>query len=178
MGCLHNDFYRESPLPMNVTLAASKYTCHVVLVLSLLCLVDATEARAQDADASEDLSKITVHKRPNCSCCSRWVAHLKENGLEVAASEASNLATIKDEAGIPDSLHSCHTAFVGDYVVEGHVPADVIKRVLREQPDIAGLAVPGMPIGSPGMEMPGREPESYEVIAFTKDGSTRVYARR
>lgn len=163
---------------MNVTLAPSRPIFHVVLVLSLSCLVGVTETRAQDAEASQDLPKITVHKRPNCSCCSRWVDHLEENGLEVTATEASNLDTVKDEAGIPDSLRSCHTAFVSDYVVEGHVPVDVIKRMLREQPDIAGLAVPGMPIGSPGMEMPDREPESYKVMAFTKEGSTRVYARR
>lgn len=163
---------------MNAALAASKYARHVVLVLSLLCLASTSETRAQDTEGAQELPEITVHKRPDCGCCSRWVEHLKENGFEVAASDAPNLATIKDEAGIPDRLRSCHTAFAGDYVIEGHVPADVIKRMLREQPDIAGVAVPGMPIGSPGMEMPGREPESYEVVAFTKDDSTRVYARR
>lgn len=177
-GNSNDDFYNQLPISMNVALATSKYTCHIVLILSLLCLVSTSEVAAQDSGISQDLPKMAVHKRPDCNCCSRWVDHLKENGFEVSASDAPDLATIKDDASIPDSLRSCHTAFVGDYTIEGHVPAEVIKRMLQEQPDITGLTVPGMPIGSPGMEMPGREAESYEVIAFTKDGSTHVYARR
>ena len=153
------------------------YTFRGFLVLSLFCLAGLPEARAQNTDASQEIPRITVHERPNCNCCSRWVEHLKKNGFEVDASHSDSLSNVKDEAGIPDSLRSCHTAFVDDYVIEGHVPAKVIKRMLREQPDVMGLAVPGMPIGSPGMEMEGREPESYEIITFTKD-TTRVYTRR
>lgn len=154
----------------------------------MVVLIGAVDARAQEAGSTSSkvgnavsdqaLSPVTVYKRENCSCCSRWVEHLEENGFDVEASSKSDLTSVKNRAGVPDSLRSCHTAFVGDYVVEGHVPADLIKQMLREQPDIAGLTVPGMPVGSPGMEMEGREPDSYDVIAFTEGDSTRVYARR
>lgn len=88
------------------------------------------------------------------------------------------MAAVKRRFGIAPKHEACHTAVVGDYIVEGHVPADVIRQLLAEHPAVAGLAVPGMPIGSPGMEVPGRKPEPYQVLAFTKDGAATVYASR
>ena len=98
--------------------------------------------------------------------------------FSVEVHEVTNLQIMKQRYGVPPRLASCHTALIEGYVVEGHVPADVIDRMLRERPEIAGLAVPGMPIGSPGMEVPGRQPEPYQVIAFDLSGMARVFERR
>jgi len=119
---------------------------------------------------------VVVYKSPTCGCCGKWVDHLRDNGFQVMVKDRADMVPVKDELGVPFGLRSCHTAKVGGYVVEGHVPADQVKRLLDEKPDVAGLAVPGMPMGSPGMEGPRKDP--YEVIAFRRDGGTRVYARR
>jgi hypothetical protein len=103
-----------------------------------------------------------------------WVAHLEQNGFEVRTTDVPSVAPVKRQAGLPRGLASCHTALVDGYVVEGHVPADDIKRLLAERPDVRGIAVPGMPIGSPGME--GRHPQPYDVLAFDEDGSFSVFA--
>jgi hypothetical protein len=104
------------------------------------------------------------------------VDHLRKNGFAVRAEDVSDLAAIKTRHGVPRALQSCHTAVSGGYVIEGHVPAPTIRRLLKESPKIAGLAVPGMPGGSPGMEVPGQPPERYQVIAFDQTGRTSVYA--
>ena len=104
--------------------------------------------------------------------------YLRANGFPVKAEDTEDLAAIKKKHGVPGNLQSCHTALVEGYVLEGHVPADLIDRLLRERPAIAGLAVPGMPSGSPGMESPGRAPEPYQVIAFERSGRTSVFASR
>ena len=118
-----------------------------------------------------------VYKDPSCGCCSKWVEHMKANGFAVEAHDTSGVDGIKDQASVPQAARSCHTGLVGGYAIEGHVPAEVVRRLLREHPaDIAGLAVPGMVTGSPGME--GGTPQHYDVIAFTRDGQTRVYASR
>ena len=119
---------------------------------------------------------LVVYKSPSCGCCKKWVQHMRENGFSVEVHEQYNVTPMKDEYGVPLRLRSCHTAKVGDYVVEGHVPADVVKRLLEERPEIAGLAVPGMPMGSPGMEGPRKDP--YDVISFTRTGRTGIYASR
>jgi hypothetical protein len=106
------------------------------------------------------------------------VGHLRANGFEVREDNVADLAPIKRRLQVPDSLQGCHTAVVGDFVVEGHVPADLIQRLLRERPAILGLAVPGMPAGAPGMEAPGRAHERYDVLTFDRTGRTAVYARR
>jgi hypothetical protein len=106
------------------------------------------------------------------------VVHLQENGFEVTTHEVADLAPVKAEHAVPRQLEGCHTAIVDGYVVEGHVPADVIERMLEERPDVVGIAVPGMPIGSPGMETPGRPAERYNVVTFDEDGNITVYARR
>ena len=120
---------------------------------------------------------VTVYKSPTCGCCKAWVAHLRENGFAVVERDTSDVHPVKAAHGLPGELESCHTGIVDGYVIEGHVPADLVAKLLTEKPEgVAGLAVPGMPMGSPGMEGPTKEP--YEVLAFTKDGRTSVYARR
>lgn len=119
---------------------------------------------------------IVVYKSPTCGCCGKWVKHMEDAGFSVDVENRGDLTPIKAELGVPGRMQSCHTAKVGDYIVEGHVPADLVKRMLDEKPDIKGLAVPGMPMGSPGMEGPRKDP--YNVIAIGNDGSARVYAQR
>ena len=119
---------------------------------------------------------IVVYKSPTCGCCGKWVEHMEKAGFSVDVENISDVAPIKRELGVPGRMQSCHTAKVGDYFVEGHVPADLVKRLLADKPDIKGLTVPGMPMGSPGMEGPRKDP--YDVIAVGKDGGYRVYARR
>jgi hypothetical protein len=106
------------------------------------------------------------------------VDHLRGNGFTVDARDVTDLNAVKRRHGVPAKLASCHTGLVDGYVLEGHVPADVIDRLLRERPKLAGLAVPGMPVGSPGMEVPGQKPERYDVVAFEAGGATRVFAHR
>lgn len=122
--------------------------------------------------------EITVYKSPTCGCCTAWVEHLRENGFDVNAQDTDQLARIKADHGVPRGLQACHTAVVDGYIIEGHVPAEVIRRFLDEAPDAAGLAVPGMPVGSPGMEVPGRPDEPYDILAFDRDGKTSVYESR
>jgi len=126
--------------------------------------------------AGETLPKMTMTRDPNCGCCGSWVAHVRAAGFPVEVVEAADLAPLKASLGVPGALTACHTAEVGGYVVEGHVPADAIKRLLVERPQATGLAVAGMPVGSPGMEVPGTPPETYEVVLFARDGQ-RVFAR-
>ncbi len=120
---------------------------------------------------------IEVWKSPTCSCCGNWVKHLEANGFAVTvnAVEPSMLAAIKRQAGISEALASCHTAKIDGYVIEGHVPASDIKRLVAEHPDAVGLTVPGMPLGSPGMEQ-GGEFEPYDVLLLQRDGTTSVFA--
>ena len=122
------------------------------------------------------LTPITVYASPTCTCCHKWVAHLKDNGFRVTSETAADVTPFKRKYGVPEDLWSCHTATVEGFVVEGHVPADVIQRLLDERPNVVGIAAPGMPNGSPGMEGTGKEP--YEIVSFTRSGETAVYARR
>jgi len=123
------------------------------------------------------LPVVDVYKSPTCGCCSKWVDHLGEEGFEVRSTDTSDLADFKASHGVPRQVESCHTALVAGYVVEGHVPASDIERLLRKRPaTIRGVAVPGMPIGSPGMEVPGTKAQPYDVIAFDKNGRTDVFA--
>jgi hypothetical protein len=119
---------------------------------------------------------VTVYRVASCQCCGRWADHLKASGFEVTVHVVENRDDAPPRARVPAQLRSCHTATVAGYVVEGHVPADVVKELLRQRPPVEGLAVPGMPLGSPGMESP--TPEPYEVIAFDASGRTSVFARR
>lgn len=119
--------------------------------------------------------EITVYKSPTCGCCGKWVDHLKDAGFSVRAEDVRDLNAVKARYGVQPHLASCHTAVVDGYVVEGHVPAASIKRLLRERPAVKGLAVPGMPVGSPGME--GPNPERYDVVTFDAAGRAAVYER-
>jgi hypothetical protein len=134
-----------------------------------------TAASAEEAAAPvQELPTVLVYKSPTCGCCNGWIEHLEAAGFTVEARDSRELMTVKRDAGVPVELSSCHTALVGGYVVEGHVPAEHLKSLLADEPEVAGIAVPGMPIGSPGME--GPDPEPYEVYSFTHDGGTAVYA--
>lgn len=120
---------------------------------------------------------ITVYKTEACSCCLKWVDHLESNGLEVEIVNVASTAPAREQFGVPPKLLSCHTGSVGDYWVEGHVPADLVKKLIADKPaDIRGISAPGMPMGSPGMEGPNAE--QYDIIAHHADGSTSVYATR
>jgi hypothetical protein len=127
---------------------------------------------------SDESSEITVYKTPTCGCCGKWVDHLRDNGFSVTTKEMSDLSAIKSENGVPREFSSCHTAIVDGYVIEGHIPADVIRRLLEERPDVKGIAVPGMPAGSPGMEVSSGAIQPYAIMSFDKDGKSEVYATR
>ena len=120
---------------------------------------------------------MTVYKSPSCGCCKSWVTHMQGAGFTVKIIDMDDLTAVKRNAGVPQKLQSCHTALVGAYVVEGHVPADLVKKMLNQKPQITGLAVPGMVTGSPGMEM-GDSKDPYDVIAFDRAGKTSVFAKR
>lgn len=123
--------------------------------------------------ADNTLPKVTVYKTATCGCCKKWVKHLKNKGFVVEPKNLNSLSSIKEELGIKPKYRSCHTAKVGKYFVEGHVPAEDIKKMLTDSAEIKGLAVPGMPMGSPGME--GSRKDAYDVLAISNDGSQNVY---
>jgi len=125
--------------------------------------------------AATDATLLTLHTTKDCPCCHKWAAHLEANGFQVQTRIVADLTPVKRTLGVPPALESCHSAEIGGYVVEGHVPADLLKRFLAERSTERGLAVPGMPGGSPGMESDPKVP--YEVLAFRTDGTTRVFAR-
>lgn len=117
-----------------------------------------------------------VFKSATCGCCGKWNEHMRANGFAVTNTDLTDVAPVKDKHGVPMPLRSCHTALIGGYVIEGHVPADVVRKLLRERPAVVGIAVPGMPMGSPGME--GPRSDAYQIVAWEKSGATRVYASR
>ncbi len=119
---------------------------------------------------------VLVYASPDCRCCQAWIKHLEANGFLPAAQFVDDVAPIKRKRGVPEKLWSCHTAIIGDYTVEGHVPADLMHKMLDKRLPIAGLAAPGMPNGAPGMEGPTQD--RYEVISFTRAGRTEVFAAR
>lgn len=140
--------------------------------LLVLCSMPVAVRAANPADGPS----VVVYKNESCGCCKQWVQHLTKAGFLVQVHDVDNLAPIKERAGIPYGMGSCHTAQVGGYFIEGHVPAQDIRRLLRERPSAKGLTVPGMPAGSPGMEVPSGTGQPYDVILVAKDGKTSVYA--
>lgn len=128
-----------------------------------------------DTRASVKAIEIAVYKDPDCGCCKSWIEHLRKHGFKVVTHDTRDMPTVKTNFGVKTDLQSCHTAMVGGYVIEGHVPAADIQKLLKERPKVAGLAVPGMPMGSPGME--GPTSQKYDVIAFQKSGATKIFAR-
>jgi len=131
----------------------------------------ATAARAAPARA------LTVYKTPTCGCCGGWVAHMRRNGFAATVIEQADLTPVRRRLGVPDAVVSCHTAVIDGYALEGHVPATDILRLLAERPQAAGLAVPGMPLGSPGMEVPDGTRDAFDTLLILRDGRTRVFAR-
>ena len=131
--------------------------------------------RRREAPTLHTLGEVTVFKSPSCQCCGKWVERMREHGFTVTQRDMADVTPVKREHGVPAALYSCHTTTAVGYTMEGHVPPDLVEQVIRERPDFAGLAVPGMPQGAPGMEL-GREP--YEVLSFTQSGRTAVYAVR
>lgn len=125
--------------------------------------------------ASEKI-EVVMYKNEGCQCCTKWATHMNEEEFDVIEKPIPNLYEVKEEQGISRELASCHTALVDGYVVEGHVPVEDVQRLLKERPDAIGLSVPGMPIGSPGMEVEGREADKFDVLLIAKDGSTSVFA--
>ena len=119
--------------------------------------------------------EITVYRSPTCGCCGLWIEHMESAGFTVKDNLTEDMTAIKEQYGLPANLASCHTTIADGYVIEGHIPAEDVQRLLTEKPDVAGIAVPGMPIGSPGMEA-GDYVEPYTVFSFTEDGTTAAFA--
>ncbi|NOT40087.1 MAG: DUF411 domain-containing protein [Alphaproteobacteria bacterium] len=141
----------------------------------MLMTAAAFAALAPGCTAATGLA-IKVYKDPSCGCCTAWVDHLNANGFSATVDESADMAAIKAKLGVPDDLTSCHTGLINGYAIEGHVPADDIKRLLKEKPKAAGIAVPGMPVNSPGMEVEGQPDERYTVWLFTKGGARSAFA--
>jgi len=129
------------------------------------------------AEAEPAIAEITVYKDKSCGCCGGWIDHLRAEGFKVIAKNHTNMADIKANFGVSRPLQSCHTAVVNGYVVEGHVPASDIKRLLRERPDVLGLTAPGMPQKSPGMQPKGLPPKDYDVLSFDHQGKVELFRR-
>jgi hypothetical protein len=147
-------------------------TRHIYLAAVLAALVFAVGP----AQAQRLAPTVQVYKSPTCGCCANWVKHLQQHGFRTQVTETEDVAAIKAQHRIPPRAQSCHTAVVDGYVIEGHVPAADVQRLLKERPAVIGLAVPGMPIGSPGMEVPNVKPQAYDVVTFDKQGQLKVFA--
>lgn len=153
------------------TIAAAVAAAAALGLVGYLTLGGGEGETASGAGAAE----MVVYRSPACGCCYDWAEHMRQAGFQVQVEDRNDLAPIKAEMGVPSDLSSCHTARIGDYVIEGHVPAADVRRLLAERPDVRGLAVPGMPVGSPGME--GPRPDRYSVVAFDGEGGREVFAR-
>ncbi|HUG97784.1 MAG TPA: DUF411 domain-containing protein [Gammaproteobacteria bacterium] len=151
------------------------------LVLATLALAacgrDGPTVAVSTATAADESAKLVVYEGPRCGCCGQWGLHMEAAGFEVEVQKTEHLAHIKPAMGVPAELASCHTAKIRGYFVEGHVPAREVQRLLAERPAARGLAVTGMPAGSPGMEAPDGRVDAYEVLLVAGDGATSVYAR-
>ncbi len=144
------------------------------LVMGLWMVAGVGMAESEPADAGDGV--VTMYQDPNCGCCHKWAEHLQAEGFKVNIHKTSDIYSIKRSMGLPPQLASCHTATIGGYVIEGHVPASDIRRLLEEKPDVAGLTAPGMPLHSPGMQPPGEKPRGYDVLSFDKQGKTKVFS--
>jgi hypothetical protein len=121
---------------------------------------------------------ITIYMSPTCGCCAKWVDHVKAAGFKTVVHEDQDMDTVKENLGVPRDMRSCHTAQVEKYLIEGHVPAEDIRKLLVQKPRAAGLAAPGMPASSPGMAVPGEPHEPFDVLLFQRDGKSTVFAKR
>lgn len=141
----------------------------MVLVASTGCVAETPQEPSVPDEAT-----LVVHHDPNCGCCGKWIDHMEQHGFAVEAILETDMNGVKRELGVPGNLPSCHTATIGGYVVEGHIPAADVQRLLEERPDAKGLSVPGMPLGSPGMEY-GNRRHAYDVLLFDDSGNTSVF---
>ncbi len=162
------------------TTAKSKTLLFIALASITAIAIAATAFKSQDKDMASAVDNtnsevITVYKSPTCGCCNKWITHLEDNGFKVKAVDSNDMASIKDQQGVPMGARSCHTAIINNYVIEGHVPAKDIKNLLKEKRAVAGLAVPGMPMGSPGME--GGRVDKYMVYEFDKTGHAKIVSK-
>jgi hypothetical protein len=148
----------------------------ILLALALLAgpLQAAESLWNQGAPVLDKPVEMTVYRSPTCGCCGKWLEHMKKNGFVVKDIKIEDMPGIKKKYGVPENLQSCHTALVGGYVVEGHVPAADVGELLKKRPNAAGLTVPGMPSGTPGMEMGGRK-DPFTVLEFDKQGNARIF---
>ena len=152
------------------------------LLFSGFLIVNIFNSQESSAKTQEniDILKVVSYRSASCGCCKKWINHLRDNGLEVVDNIVEDVSAIKIQYQIPNNLRSCHSAQIGKYTIEGHVPIESINKLLEEKPLISGLAVPGMPHGSPGMEIHSHEShshdyESYEVVAFSESGKTKIF---
>src|SRR6056297_2174131 len=146
--------------------------CAVAVAALLVATGCGAEAPPETRDVQD--ATLVVHHDPNCGCCGKWIEHMEQHGFAVESVLETDMNAVKRKLGVPANLPSCHTATIGDYVVEGHVPAGDVQRMMKEKPDIAGIAVPGMPLGSPGMEY-GDTRHAFDVVGFDDTGSTAVF---
>lgn len=147
----------------------------IAVTMGLAACSEGPAAAAGGSEAEAGLPTMVAYRSPSCGCCELWVEHMRAAGFRVDVETTNDMGRVKSQAGVPPGGGSCHTAHVGDYFIEGHVPAADVKRLLAEKPDARGLTVPGMVKGSPGMEQGGvREP--YDVLLVGKDGSTSIFA--
>jgi hypothetical protein len=156
----------------------SKWFTRLLPAVATVAAVIVTAVWFNLPSSNAEEADIVVYKTPACGCCVNWIAHhLRDSGLNVSVVDVPSTEPIHKRFGVPRRLGSCHTGVFGDYWVEGHVPADLVQKLMTEKPDdIIGIAVPGMPMGSPGME--GPNPAEYQVLAYGKDGNVTVYATR
>lgn len=145
----------------------------VAILLLATAPLSAAQTRKAAAPAAVD-GKVWL--TPTCGCCGKWVAHMEAAHFTMTREVTTDMDSVAAHKRVPESLRSCHTALIGNYVIEGHVPADIVRRLLKEQPKIVGLSAPGMPAGSPGMDVPNSP--SYSIVAFRADGTTYEFARR
>jgi len=139
--------------------------------------IAATDATKPEVVVAEPRTEIVMYKSEGCECCGKWAEHMHTAGFVVIENKLGDVDAIKSQHGIPGNLSSCHTAIVDGYVIEGHVPAADVVRLLKERPKVVGLTAPGMPMESPGMQEPGQMPKSYDVFVFDADGKSRVFTR-
>ena len=158
----------NGPAPMRTTLNRREFLAGI----AVLPIVTAISAHPK---SKAPRPPMTVYKAPSCDCCRKWVTHVEKAGFKVTVKDMDNVDPIKRDVGVPAALASCHTAVVGKYIIEGHVPSDLIDKLLADQPAARGLTIPGMPQSAPGMDIPGQK---YTVLLFTADGKTKQYATR
>lgn len=142
------------------------------MILGVMLLMGAISGQAQEAVADKEM---TVYRSPTCGCCGKWIEHVKQNHFAIKDIVSDDMQAIKKKYGVPENLASCHTAIVDGYVIEGHVPAADIEKLLQTKPKVIGISAPGMPMGSPGMEMGGRA-DDYDVVSFDSAGSVQVFS--